>query len=221
MGLTAGAGHLRFCMECNFSGRPLANSDFSRSVLIGSNFAGAVLTWSSFRGAKLVAANFEGADLRDAAFDGADCTACNFHGSRLDEATFAGARMTAANFSGLHAAIADAALRQLLARCAACNFQTAELTGRDLSGGSLIGVDFSKADLRRTRFDGAALCWYSLDGTQRTIRCDTLQGAQVKAASFRSVRLCGDPSDPHTCTVVAPSVLQRQSGSSLEGATLQ
>jgi|HubBroStandDraft_4_1064222.scaffolds.fasta_scaffold00215_13 uncharacterized protein YjbI with pentapeptide repeats len=208
-------------MECNFGGAQLANSDFSGGVLIGANFAGASLAWSSFRGSKLVAANFEGADLRDVAFDGVECTACNFQGAKLDEATFSGARMTAANFSGFRAAIAGDQLRALLARCAACNFQSAALSGFDLSGGSLAGVDFAKADLRRTRFDGAVLCWYVLDGAKRSIKCDNLQGARVEGASFKGVRICTDPEDAHTCTTVSADALRQFSGAALEGAALR
>lgn len=211
---------LHFCMGCNFAGSQLSENDFSGTVYVGANFAGAVLERASFRGAKLVAANFEGADLRGAAFDAAECTACNFQGAKLDGATFAGARMTAANFNGFAAAIPDAQLRELLTGCIVCNFGTASLAGRDLSGIVLIGVDLSQADLRGTKFAGTVLCWYVVEGAQRATKCDAMQGARVAGASFANVQLCSDPTDRRTCIPVDAKSLQRYAGSQLSGATL-
>lgn len=209
-----------YCMGCNFAGSQLAGRDFTGGVLVGSNFAGAQLSAASFRGAKIIAANFQGADLTRVVFDGAECTACNFQGAKLDGATFSGARMVAANFSGFAAAVTDAALRELLGGCAACNFQAASLAGRDLSGTLMIGVDLARADLRNTRFDGAVLCWYVVNGSRGGTKCDGLKDARVEGASFRGVRLCRDPADAATCTAVSGADLQRDSGSPLSGAAL-
>ena len=207
-------------MGCNFLGAQLANENFDGVVYVGSNFQNAILTNGSFRGAKFIAANFEGADLRGAVFDGAECTACNFKGAKFDGASFAGARMTAANFSGFAAKLADAQLRALLSGCVACDFQKASLAGRDLSGLPLVSVDFSQADLRGTKFDGAALCWYAADQTQRASKCDPMPGALVTGASFVNVQLCTDPFEPKTCTPVTAAALRRDSGSTLDGAIL-
>lgn len=209
-----------FCAGCNFAGAQLAGSDFSGGVYVGSNFAGAVLERASFRGSKLVAANFQGADLRGAAFDNAECTACNFEGAKFDGATFSGARIVAANFAGFSAVVGDDQLRALLSGCYFCNFRAASLAGRDLSGASLIGIDFSQADLRNTRFDGAVLCWYVIDGAQRTPKCVTLQGARVQGASFTGALICTDPTEARTCTAVAAAALRRDTGSELSGAVL-
>jgi uncharacterized protein YjbI with pentapeptide repeats len=219
-GLGTAAPTLRFCMECNFAGAQLAGSDFSGVNYVGANFAGAVLTRASFRDARLVAANFAGADLRDVAFDASECTACNFQGAKLDRSTFTGTRMTAANFAQFDALVSDDQLRELLARCAACNFQSARLAGRNLASGSLIGVDFSKADLRGTQFDGAVICWYVMNGAQQDTKCDNLRDAQVIGASFARVRVCSDPGDVGTCSPVSADTLRRLSGSTLSGATL-
>jgi len=219
-GRDASADVLKVCMGCNFAGAQLANSDFSAVVYIGSNFQGAVLTNASFHGARLVASNFEGANLAGAAFDGADCTACNFKGANLDGATFLGARMTAANFSGFASKVADAQLRALLAGCVACGFHSASFAGRDFSELPLVSVDFSQADLRNAKLNGAVLCWYVIDGAQRQTKCDPMPGANVTGASFLGVRLCTDPADPKTCTPVTGAALRRDSGSTLDGAIL-
>ena len=211
---------LHFCMGCNFAGAQLADKDFSGTVYVGSNFAGATLERASFRGANLVAANFQGADLRGAAFDAAECTACNFQGAKLDGASFAAARMTAANFNGFAAAIPDAQLRELLMGCIVCNFRASTLAGRDLSGLALIGVDFSQADLRGTKFTGTVLCWYIVDEAQRATKCDSMQGALVAGASFANAQLCSNPTDRRTCVPVDAKSLQRYAASQLSGATL-
>jgi uncharacterized protein YjbI with pentapeptide repeats len=220
VGAALAAAVLHVCMGCNLAGLPLSGSDFSGVVYVGGNFAGATLDRASFRGARVVAANFEKADLRGAAFEGAECTACNFDGAKLDGATFSGARMTAANFNGFAATVADVQLRELFAGCVACNFASASLVGRDLSGAMAFGMDFSKADLRGTKFDGAVLCTYVMNETQRTTKCATMQGARVDGASFLNVQLCANPEDPRTCKAIDASSLRRYSGSTLDGATL-
>jgi len=217
---TGGEREPHYCMGCNFAGLQLAGRDFSGAVLVGANFAGAQLSAASFRGARIVAGNFQGADLSRVTFDEAECTACNFHSTKLDGATFGAARMVAANFVGFAAAVGDAALRDLLGGCVACNFQAASLSGRDLSGTTMIGVDLAGADLRNTRFDGAALCWYVVNGSQRSTKCVGLKDARVEGASFVRVRLCRDPADATTCTPVTAAALQRDSGSALSGAAL-
>jgi uncharacterized protein YjbI with pentapeptide repeats len=211
---------LRFCSGCNFAGAQLAAQDFSGVTYVGTNFEGARLTRASFRGARLVAANFENADLAGASFDAAECTACNFSGAKFDGATFTGARMTAANFQGFAGAVADAQLRSLLSGCAACNFAAASLGGRDLSGMAITGIDFSRADLRNTRFDGSALCWYTIDRGSRLTQCDKLREARVEGASFLGVLICADATDSRTCTPVTADALRRDTGSALDGATL-
>ena len=217
---SSGEPEPHYCMGCSFAGSQLEGRDFSRGVLVGTNFVGAQLSASSFRGATIVAADFQRADLSRVTFDDAQCTACDFQSAKLDGATFSGARMVAANFGGFGSAISSAALRDLLGGCAACNFQAASLTGRDLSGISMIGVDMARADLRNTRFDGAALCWYVVNGSERSTKCVGLKDARVEGASFRGVRICRDPTDATTCTAVTAAALQRDSGSALSGAAL-
>jgi uncharacterized protein YjbI with pentapeptide repeats len=212
---------LHFCMGCNLAGMPLSGADFDGSLYVATNFEGAALDRASFRGAKLVAVNFENADLRGAVFDSAECTACNFDKAKLDGATFSGSRMTAANFKGFAAAVSDAALAQLLSGCAACNFQSAALAGRDLSGVTAIGADFSAADLRHTKLDGAVLCAYTLNQTQRAIKCANLAGARVDGASFIHIRVCTDPQDASTCALIDADSLRRYSGSPLTGAIVR
>jgi uncharacterized protein YjbI with pentapeptide repeats len=216
--LTAAPAH--FCFGCNYAGAQLSGANFAGAVYVGSNFEGAVLENASFRGAKLVAANFEGADLKGAALDGAECTACNFEDAKLDGATFSGARMVAANFNGFAAAVTDAGLRDLLSNCLACNFSKASLARRDLSNLTIIGVDFTQADLRHTKFDGSTLCYYEVVAAQRTTICDKLKGAQVAGASFSGVRVCDDPTQVQTCVPVDAASLRRYGGSTLDGAIL-
>jgi uncharacterized protein YjbI with pentapeptide repeats len=216
----AQAANLRFCFGCNFAGLQLASTDFSGVVYVGSNFAGASLRGASFRGAKLVAANFEGADLSQADFDDSECTACNFEEAKLDGATFTSTRMVAANFLKFSANVSDDMLRALLGGCYSCNFRAASFAGRDLSGVSMIGVDLSQADLRGAKLNGAVLCWYVIDGNARRTKCVTMQGARVSGASFAGVLLCADPVEAQSCTAVTADELRRDSGSTLEGATL-
>lgn len=208
------------CFGCNYAGAKLAGSDLTRATYIAANFEGADLSRASFRNARIVAANFENADLRGAAFDGAQCTACNFIGARLDGATFVGAQMMAANFKNFAASVTDEQLRQLLGGCVSCNFAGSKLAGRDLSGIPLLSVDLSGADLQGTRFDGAVLCWYVTNETQRQPACDKMAGAETSAASFSGVLLCEDPLDRSTCRPVDADVLRANTGSPLSGAAL-
>jgi uncharacterized protein YjbI with pentapeptide repeats len=223
-GLTASAATSdipRVCTGCNLAQSHFAGADFSNVVYVGANFEEADLQRASFRGAKLIAANFQNADLRGAAFDGSDCTACNFGGAKLDAATFLGTRMTAANFKNFAAVVDNAQLRELLSRCIACNFRSGQLAGRDFSGLSIVAVDFSQADLRNAKFDGAALCWNNIEGARREIKCDTFQSAQVAGATFINVRLCDDPSQPQTCRPIDATSLRRYTGSPLAGAVVR
>lgn len=208
----------RFCFGCNFAGTQLSNTDFSDVVYVGSNFASASLSGASFREAKLVAANFQGADLSHADFDDSECTACNFEGAKLDGATFTSARIVAANFGGFSSKLTDEALRALLSGCYSCNFRSASLAGRDLSGVSMMGADLSQADLRNAKFNGAVLCWYVVNGNARSTKCVTMHGARVEGASFAGVLLCGDPLEARSCTAVGAEELRRDSGSTLQGA---
>jgi len=217
---TASPAILHYCMGCNFSAATLSGGDFSGVTYVGTNFAGTLLERASFRGAHLVAANFQGADLRGAAFDDVECMACNFEGAKLDAATFAGVRMIAANFSGFSAAVSDADLRGLMGGCVACSFRSAMLAGRDLSGVTMIDVDLSQADLRNARFNGAVLCWYVVNGSQRGAKCNKLTGARVDGASFLGILICADPSEARSCTAVTAADLRRQSEATLAGATL-
>ena len=205
------------CTGCNFSGQKLENGDFSNGTYVGSNFANAHLRGSSFTQAQLVAANFQDADLRNVRFDGMECTACNFQGAHLDGATFNGVRVVAANFVQFHADIADDQLRELLARCVSCNFQQSLLAGRDLSGLTLISVDFSGADLRNAKFDGSALCWYSVNGSKRQTNCDKMNGAQLSGASFQNIVLCREPTARVNCTNVDAGTLRNLSGGEIDG----
>jgi uncharacterized protein YjbI with pentapeptide repeats len=216
----AQASNLHFCFGCNFGSERQVDSDFSDVVYIAVNFAGAALRGASFRGAKLVAANFEGADLSQVNFDDAECTACNFEGAKLDGATFTSARMVAANFTGFSSKISDDALRALLSACYKCSFRDADFVGRDLSGVSMIGTDLTQADLRDAKFNGAVLCWYAVDGAQRSTQCATMKDARVAGASFPGVLVCEDPLEAQACTAVTAAELRRDSGSQLEGATL-
>jgi uncharacterized protein YjbI with pentapeptide repeats len=209
-----------FCMGCSFAGSDLTGNDFANVLYVGANFAGSVLARASFRNAKLIAANFKGADLNGASLDGVQCTACNFSGAKLDDATFGGAQIVAANFTGADLPQSNDALRALFAGCYVCGFQNASLAGRDLSTATLVGLDFSQADARGTKFDGSTLCWYELDGGVRTPKCVTLSGARVEGASFKNVRICDDPRQALGCSAATADLLRRGTGSDLTGATL-
>jgi uncharacterized protein YjbI with pentapeptide repeats len=199
------------CAGCMLAGMALEHADFSGAIYVGTNFEGADLREASFRGAKLVAVNFRNADLSGAAFDGAECTACNFLGAKFDGATFSGVRIVAANFAGFAASIDNAQARALLSGCFACNFSKSNFSGRDLSKLPLVQVDFSQADLRGANLDGAILCRYSVNGTQRAIVCDNLKDAQTAGASFRNIQLCENALQQTGCTTIDPQTLQRYS----------
>jgi uncharacterized protein YjbI with pentapeptide repeats len=207
----------KLCTGCNFAGAQLAGSDLTKAVYAGVNFEGANLERVSFRNARILAANFKGADLRGAAFDGAACLACNFEGAKLDGATFTGVQMLAANFKGFAAAVDSQELRALLSGCITCNFSGASLAGRDFSGLTIISVDFSQADLRNTRFDGAALCWYSVNGAERTMTCNKMADALVDGATFRNVQICDNPLERQGCVPVDLATLRKQTDLPLSG----
>lgn len=209
----AGAGAVeKFCLGCDYKAQNLHGADLSGGIYFGSNFEGADLSHASFRSARIIAANFEKANLSAAAFDGADCLACNFSGAKLDGATFTQVRLAAANFSGFNAHMDNAQLRNLLAGCVVCDFKKSTLTGYDLAQVPLISVDFNHADLRQVRFDGAVMCWYNGREPKRAIACDKLAGAQIEGASFAGIRVCEDPLDAKTCTVVADADFRRDAG---------
>jgi uncharacterized protein YjbI with pentapeptide repeats len=198
------------CSGCNLAGLSLEGSDFTRNVFVGANFAGSDLRNASFKDARLVGANFEAVDLRGADFAGAECTACNFMGAKLERATFEDVLMVAANFHGFDAAGIDPAqVRALLSGCFVCNFGKGNFHGLDLSKLPLVQIDFAGADLRGVNFDGAVLCRYVVDRNQRSMACDSLQGAQTEGASFHDVRLCDDPVMQSGCTTVDPASLER------------
>jgi len=208
-----GAGAVqKFCMGCDYKAQSLKGADFAGGVYFGSNFEGADLTGASFRSARIIAANFAKANLSAAAFDGVDCLACNFSGAKLDGSTFMQVRMAAANFSGFAAHMDNVQLRNLLAGCVVCDFKKGTLTGYDLAAVPLVNVDFGHADLRQVRFDGAIMCWYEGTGTKRALSCDKLGGAQIEGASFVGIRVCEDPLEATTCTVVSDGDFHRSAG---------
>jgi uncharacterized protein YjbI with pentapeptide repeats len=138
--------------------------------------------------------------------------ACNFAQARFDGATFSNVRMVAANFKGFSSAVEDAQLRQLLDGCISCNFSGGHLNARDLSGVTLISVDFSQADLRGTNFTGAVLCWNQVNGAQRVAVCDPMHDALTTGANFNNAQLCDNPLDRVGCVPAPTDVLQRSFG---------
>jgi uncharacterized protein YjbI with pentapeptide repeats len=202
----------KYCMGCDFKAQHLQGADLSGAVYFAANFKDADLSGASFRGARLIAANFSKANLRGTAFDGADCLACNFSGAKLDGATFLQVRLTAANFSGFDSRLDNAQMRNLLAGCTVCDFSKGKFTGYDLALAPIVDVDFSRADLRQVRFDGAIMCWYQGIGAKSVMACDKLGGAQIEGASFAGIRVCEDPLDERTCTVVAGADFRRNAG---------
>jgi uncharacterized protein YjbI with pentapeptide repeats len=221
----ARAGVPKVCTGCNLAGSNLRGDDFSNAVYIGANFSGSDLERVNFSHANLTGADFENADLRKADFSEANCTGCNLEGARLDGATFDGTNVTGGNLRGFDGRIGDAVLRSLLDRCVGCNLSDAKLGRRDLSGIRLIGIDFSSADLRGTKFDGAQVCWHNTDHVdgydiRSTIDCIDLRGAQVAGASFRGVKLCDSAGGSRSCSAVDAQTLRRYSDSDLTGAIL-
>ncbi len=210
----------KFCSGCNFSGAKLPGSNFDNGTYIGVNFAGADLHRSSFRAARLLAANFENANLQGVAFDGAQCTACNFSGTQLSGSTFLKVIVVAANFKDFAAKVADDQLRSLLSGCVSCDFSGANLAGRNLSGATLLSVDLSRADLRGTRFDGAVVCWKTVQESQSETHCDPMAGARTAGTIFTGVVLCDDPVDRAGCNPVSAKTLTEKVGSPLQGAVL-
>jgi uncharacterized protein YjbI with pentapeptide repeats len=212
------------CTGCDFSGSHLAGEDFTGVVYIGANFANADLQHATFRHAKLVGANFRNADLRGADFEDTDCTGCNLQGARLDGAQLSRTDLTGADLSGFDGAVEDTTLRALLDKCLGCDLHNAKLAGRNLSRLDLTGIDFTGADLRRTNFDGAGICWQNTDRRGGIIdtECDDFRAAQVDGASFRNVQLCGDAvRGGNTCTPVNAATLREYTKSSLSGAILR
>jgi uncharacterized protein YjbI with pentapeptide repeats len=199
-------------MGCDYKAQTLKGADFAGGVYFGANFEGADLTGASFRSARIIAANFGKANLSAAAFDGADCLACNFSNAKLDGATFTQVRLAAANFSGFAAHMDNAQLRNLLAGCVVCNFKKGTFTGYDLAAVPLVNVDFDRADLRQVRFDGAIMCWYEGGAGKRAMACDKLGGAQIEGASFAGIRVCEDPLEATSCTVVSDADFRRYAG---------
>jgi uncharacterized protein YjbI with pentapeptide repeats len=120
--------------------------------------------------------------------------------------------LLAANFKGFSSAVEDAQLRQLLGGCISCNFSGGHLGARDLSGVTLISVDFSQADLRGTNFTGAVLCWNQVNGAQRVAACDPMHDALTTGANFNNAQLCDNPLERAGCVAAPADVLQRSFG---------
>jgi uncharacterized protein YjbI with pentapeptide repeats len=133
--------------------------------LTGADLASARGPRSCWDAAKLEAANLEDADLAGASFRETDCTAAVFAGANLAGATFAEVVLKDADFAG--ADLREACLAKLRLRDAnfagAC-FAEADLSGSDLEGMQLAGIDCQRANLEGALLTGAVLSDTNLRG---------------------------------------------------------
>lgn len=114
------------------------------------DFTGVAASTVNIRGSNLGGSDFRGATLSRCRVDGSDLTRCRMRGVRARGTSFPGSNLEGADVSG-----ADL-LGGSLAKT--------RIVNADLRGSNCFGVDFHKAVVGRTRFDGANLKLTALHG---------------------------------------------------------
>lgn len=212
-------------VSCNFSGADLSGANFQGATLTAVVFVRAKLVGADFSGATFVESgypafpnDFTMADLRQAKF-----TKAQFNGLTY----FNYAQLSSADFSGSGLSIENAVFGESLdfdpsasprlsfaGRAMNCEFVAqwsaldlsganisscaSDLSGRDLNGAIMPGVDFSKmvldgsqfarAVLTNAVFTGASL---QCTGNGDTSQCVDFSAAQLQGANFDHANLSG------------------------------
>jgi uncharacterized protein YjbI with pentapeptide repeats len=154
-----------------FHGMDLRNADFSYGTLHECDFSGANLSGASFECASLKFANLEGARLSNAKFGGAQLEKAKLRGAIITEETQMSQKWRdVVTLLSSHAK--DASL------------EDRDLSGADLAGTVLPGIDLVEFKCRETNFEGSDLSDARMD------RAD-LDGAVLREANLTGVSLAG------------------------------
>ena len=192
----------------DFTGKPLANSNFNGTFLTGANFQNAILDKSGFEGAQGQEINFINAQLASSALSGGIFNGSDFSGAILRKVTARAGRFARAKFEG-----ADLSF----GRFSGSDFANASLEGvygvgaifvnANLSGANLKKADLSGARLDRARLHGAELAeadlhLASLNNTDFTgVDLRTIKNLTAEQLAFA----CGGPGTvlPEGMTITA------------------
>ncbi len=212
-------------VSCNFSGADLSGANFKGATLTAVVFVRAKLVGADFSGATFVESgypvfpnDFTLADLSQAKF-----TDAQFNGLTY----FSYAKLTSADFSGAGLSIEHAVFGEALdfdasatprlsfaGRAMNCEFVAqwaaldlsdanisncaSDLSGRDLNGAIMPGVDFSKMVLDGSQFARAVLtkavftdASLQCTGNGATSQCVDFSAAQLQGANFDHANLSG------------------------------
>lgn len=128
------------------TGETIVRLDCSGAVMFGARVLGCVVEFGRFSGADLGRADFRDSVMVGGVFDGAMARGARFDRCDLRKALFRGCDMR------------GAVLRD--AQCDGASFDGADLRGADLTGASLMRVNWGNVDLSRTVgvLDGGDVC---------------------------------------------------------------
>ncbi|WP_460503545.1 pentapeptide repeat-containing protein, partial [Hymenobacter agri] len=159
---------------CRFNGADLRQANFAGAQAERCRFDWANLLEANFQGAKLAGADFGGADRTRTDFTEADLTGAIMYQGLVDGATFVRGKLARASFAGTRVRGAD--------------FTEADLTDAQFQGTIFfvhldpVSSRFTKATLRRARFDGANAIISAFD--QADLREAHFEGAMLSNANF-------------------------------------
>ncbi len=165
-------------LNADFSHCNLQDSDFNNAVLRGARFVGtnlknanfsyAFLENADFTEAQLDSTRFSSAEMANVTFIGLNATMCEFQFIK-----FQGARLMGTDFSGAHFACCG-------------DFQTANLTGANLSDTSLEYAKFCEAILKNVHLVRADL--YLADFSGANLEGADFTDAYLDAALFTEAK---------------------------------
>ena len=167
----------------NFSSSDLYRSIFAGSSMYNVSFRNAGLELTDFRDVKLEMGNLyradlDGADLRFARFNGVNVLGVKLNGSNLEQASLKDVRQDTEGSSA---------------------WWPVELNWASLSGATLTGVDFARAELNgaylgSTEFDGKYLTGTVLTGvilSHSKLNAASFERATLKGVDMRGAELAG------------------------------
>jgi uncharacterized protein YjbI with pentapeptide repeats len=172
----------------DLSDADLSGVDLTGAILAQADLTGAVLTGVTFTSVDLEGATLQGVDLSNADLSGIRGAEADFTGVKAPHCRFAGAVLTATNFTSSDVSSADFEGARLgRARFFGATARGAHFAGADLTGlQASEGADFSAADLRMARMDGAVFEESVLNGAD--FSRSTGERAQFTDASLRQAR---------------------------------
>ena len=168
--------HGTFLADSNFSGADFTNQNLAGAAIGNSNLKGATFRQANMTGAvlgysynfvrcqTLIGADFNGANLTQANFVGCGLTGANFSGAQIRDADFS--KFADTGIGGITPAQLYSTASYQAHDLGAIGLAGKNMTGADLSGLNLAGVEFfrSTANGRQLVRRGNPRCLFSSDG---------------------------------------------------------